>query len=269
MNHLYPKRFQASLAAEHLTRRAPIARTRRKAMSVVWRHSRDDPKSWLGIDGWEYDTFFEPLPSAAIENLMTGVHALMREADLPSHPFFSLAESSKALLELWVSQELVMTNAFSQLVLLAAARTRNVHARAVLTEVASGEHVLAKDGTAFDSHPWLLERLRASLSIPKNSVTPLLPVVEFIERLESSLSDPMAALAYIGIGNEMMIVPEYRAIKRCFRTVAPSSDYNPFPESQYGSGRRSCSLVHFASSQVHRRGKRTRSEISYLGQGGH
>ena len=32
----------------------------------------------------------------------------------------------------------------------------------------------------------------------------------------------------IGIGNEMMIVPEYRAIKRCFRTVAPSSDYNPF-----------------------------------------
>jgi len=187
--------------------------------------------TWLELDRWEYSELFDPMPAVDYTSLMSDVRHLARSANLPSHPFFKLAAREMSALELWVTQELVMTNSFSQLVLYAAAQTCNVHARAILTEIAKGEHELVDDGGAFESHPWLLERLRESLSIERGSVRPLAPVLAFIGRLAAHVSDPLGAIAFIGIGNELIIVPEYREIERCFRAQAKDSEYQPFLEA--------------------------------------
>ena len=100
----------------------------------------DGAPPWLGLDNWNYSAFFDRIPKRSAERLTGELDFLVAEACLDQHPFFGAAERSLDVLSLWVSQELVMTNAFSQLVLSAASRIQNVHTRAVLAEIAYGEH---------------------------------------------------------------------------------------------------------------------------------
>ena len=183
---------------------------------------------WLALRGWQYTEFFDPIDRSELHPVVKDIEAEVLNARLDEHDFFELAAQSKAALYVWVSQELVMTNAFSQLVLRAASQIPNVHARAILTEVAFGEHGRARGGVAKVAHPWLLERLRNSVALPRAQVAPAAPTLRFIHRLASSLNDPLTATAFIGVGNERLIDPEYRAIENCFETLFPGADFGPF-----------------------------------------
>lgn len=184
--------------------------------------------AWLGLSTWQYDSFFDPIPNSAGTDLTSELEQLVEDARLDQHEFFAMARRSKNALTLWVSQELVMTNTFSQLVLAAAAQIRNVHARAVLAEIAYGEHGRSRQGIAKRAHPWLLERMRASIDLSRSEVQPRQPTIDFIARLASRIDDPLQAIAFIGIGNERLIGPEYAAIRTCFQSQYPDADFEPF-----------------------------------------
>jgi hypothetical protein len=110
-----------------------------------------------------------------------------------------------------------------------AAQIPNVHARAVLTEVAYGEHGRSRGGLALKSHPWLLDQLRSSLGIDRADVRPVAATLGFIERLAVHVAaDPLTAVAFVGVGNERLIVPEYTAIERCFEHLVSEADFAPF-----------------------------------------
>src|SRR5688500_7363452 len=83
-------------------------------------------RGWLGLDDWTYDDFFDrPRAGSAgfsFDAVVNEVDEAVASRTLDTHRFFDLAAASADALLLWVSQELVMTNAFSQLVLLAASR---------------------------------------------------------------------------------------------------------------------------------------------------
>ena len=78
------------------------------------------------------------------------------------------------------------------------------------------------------SHPWLLHQLRESIQLSTNDVYPMTATIGFIDRLAGSLEDPLAAIAYLGVGNERLIVPEYQAIERCFGIRYPTANFAPF-----------------------------------------
>lgn len=187
--------------------------------------SSDD---WLHLGQWKYRQFFERLPDVPENPVVREIEEYIDERRLDEHPFFQLAIDSKAVLALWASQELVMTNAFSQIVLRAASLIPNVHARAVLAEIAFGEHGAARRGFAKHAHPQLLDQLRASINLDPMAIKPAIPTRDFISRLVSHLANPLSALAYIGVGNERLIIPEYSAIKKCFAQQWPECNYEPF-----------------------------------------
>ena len=209
---------------------------------------------WLGLEGWDYSSFFDPVTDLALNRTIQDVEAAVEGARLDQHPFFAAAAESRAALDLWVSQELVMTNAFSQIVLAAASHIQNVHARSIMTEIAYGEHGRAKAGFAKGAHPWLLERLRASVELPREGVRPLGPTLGFISRLTASLSDDLTAVAYIGVGNERLIDPEYTAIERCFRKLVPNGDFAPFLHANLNEDIRHSQLCYELASILIRTG---------------
>lgn len=201
-------------------------------MASIMGSSQGATPEWIGLADWDYATFFDPATAKlSCAPINDEVERYVEEAQLEKHPFFDRAISNRSTLALWVSQELVMTNAFSQLVLGAAATCRNVHARAVLTEIAWGEHGRMRDLVAKHAHPWLLEQLRESVHLPRDVVCPLGPTIAFIERLSAHIGDALEAVAFIGVGNERLIVPEYTAVERCFEALWPDSDFKPFLEA--------------------------------------
>jgi hypothetical protein len=182
----------------------------------------------LRLSDWRYEDWFLPAPEAGLHPVVSDVESYVESRHLDSHPFFELARHSEPALRLWVCQELVMTNAFSQIVLFAASALVNVHLRAALTEVGFGEHGTVRGGVAKRAHPWLLNQLRESMGIPMSDVIPAPATVAFIERLALAATEPLSAVAAIGVGNERLIIPEYTAIKHCFESCVPHVNYRPF-----------------------------------------
>jgi hypothetical protein len=182
----------------------------------------------LGLQSWAHSEFFLPTEISEIHPVVEKIEQYIASAALDQHPFFAEAKVNTNALLLWASQEIVMTNAFSQIVLFAASRVRNVHVRAVLAEVAYGEHGRCKHGLAAKSHPWLLEQLRTSVELSWEKVTPHPATISFIGRLCEFLENPLSSIAGIGVGNERLIEPEYKAIKHCFAAKFPGANFAPF-----------------------------------------
>lgn len=182
----------------------------------------------IDLNGWTYDDHFASPGEGELHPVVDRVEDYIVRRDLGSHPFFARARASKAALEVWVSQELVMTNAFSQIVLAAASRIGNVHLRASLTEVAWGEHGRFRKGGAYKSHPWLLHRLRQSVRLVPSRVRPIQATRVLIDDLQRAIDVPIRAAAAIGVGNERLIVPEYTAIRECFEVMWPDAEFVPF-----------------------------------------
>ncbi len=182
----------------------------------------------LSLDNWVYERWFMPPSSVEMHPVVMEIEEAISNSGLEQHPFFDRAIASPAALRLWATQELVMTNAFSQIVLMATASVVNVHLRTMIGQVAFGEHGGAKGGIARRAHPWLLEQLRDSMGIPTNEVRPAPATIKLIDRLASATTDPLTAVAWIGVGNERLIIPEYTAVKRCFEACMPNVKYKKF-----------------------------------------
>lgn len=182
----------------------------------------------LSLTSWQYTRFFLP-SDVQMHSVVEEIEAYIERRDLASHEFFIVAGRDRRALELWLSQELVMTNAFSQIVLSAASLEQNVHVRAILVEVAAGEHGHVTKGLAKRAHPWLLHKLGESVGLTMDAISPMSPTISLIRRLdEKSRESTLAALAWIGVGNERLILPEYKAVKSCFSQIWSDADYEPF-----------------------------------------
>jgi hypothetical protein len=172
--------------------------------------------------------YFDPIPSNLDGSFIEFAEKLERDARVEDHPFFSAAKRSRQLLVLWAGQEAIVTNPFSQILFRVIGSIRNVHVRSLLLPVVGGEHSAVRKGIAEKSHPWLIWRLCVSLGLSEQEITPTKAVVEFIHALEATEENPMRALGALGVGNEQMLLAEYRAVEACFDMACPDADYRDF-----------------------------------------
>jgi len=183
----------------------------------------------VDLNNWSYTKHFLPPAFSGLHPVIEDVEQYIEATNLSSHEFFAIAANSELALKMWLSQELVMTNAFSQVVLAAASRVPNVHVRAVLAEVAYGEHGHVREGLARRAHPWLLHRLADSVNLDPTAVVPYDCTAALISQLAASVEEgTLVAVAWIGVGNERLIIPEYSAIEKCFAAVMAKATYEPF-----------------------------------------
>src|SRR5690349_3176645 len=124
------------------------------------------------IDGgtFDYSAHFS-VPAPFEPTVLERVEAYVVARRLEDHPYFHYALERPEALSVWLSQELVMTNVFSQIVLFAASRVENVHVRAALCAVASGEHGSLRNGKARRAHPALLDQLRSAVGLSEGDIT--------------------------------------------------------------------------------------------------
>jgi hypothetical protein len=172
--------------------------------------------------------YFAPLGEDADRSFIAKSERIERDARIEAHPFFIYAAENRQALAVWASQEAIVTNPFSQVLFRVIGNIKNVHVRSLLLPVVHGEHSVVRKGTAEHSHPWLIWRLCTSLGLTGGDFTPTRAVEEFIGVLERSAEHPMRALGVLGIGNERMLLSEYRAIEACFDLMYPEADYRDF-----------------------------------------
>jgi Iron-containing redox enzyme len=179
-------------------------------------------------ESWNYSECFAVPPSMEWPREIRDAAAVQRRAKIFKHSFFDVARQSREAIRIWAAQEAVVTGTFSQLLMVAASQLKNVHQRALLLEVAVGEHGENTQEGARQSHPWLLHLLCESLDLTPTEVVPLEPTVKFLQVLADSTADPLRALGAFGVGNELMLIPEYTAVKTCFEQCYPEAAYREF-----------------------------------------
>jgi hypothetical protein len=178
---------------------------------------------------WHYEEWFAPAPSAESHAALEFADKLVADCHIERHPFFQHAARSRQALRIWVAQELVVTGPFSQLLLALAAKIPNVHIRAMVVEVAYGEHGRPDDCIAPGSHPWLLDRLQRSINTHQNELRPLSETEGFLDQLRDICAvSPLAAIGALGIGSERLLIPEYTAVKMAFEACWPDCEYEAF-----------------------------------------
>ncbi len=180
------------------------------------------------IDYFQAREYFCPINIPEIPLLILEAEKLDQILMIPKHPFFSAAKINPKALEFWVTQEAVVTNPFSQILFKVIARIDNVHIRSTLMPVVVGEHSIVRQGVATGSHPWLIWKLCNSIGLDYEDIVPSNAVKNFLETLESTIDNPMKALGALGIGNERILILEYRAIEECFDNLFPDADYKGF-----------------------------------------
>lgn len=178
---------------------------------------------------WKYDPFFEPVRGDRHHPAIEAAEKYVVDKKLEEHEFFEYGKTSLNALKIWVTQELIVTGPFSQLIFKVCANIKNVHVRGMLAEVAAGEHgPLNAERVATSSHPWLLHKLREHLEIPTRDVRPLDETVEFLKILEQACDDPLRGIGALGVGNERLLIPEYTAVRQTFFACIPDFKMDAF-----------------------------------------
>lgn len=179
---------------------------------------------------WDHgESFNPPIPCERRHEGIERAIEYVALSGIGAGEFFSIAARSRLALKLWVSQEIITTGPFSQLVLKTASRIRNVHVRAMVTQVVYGEHHRVRAGVASASHPWLLDMLRRSVYISPSEIRALPETSRFLNELaEQCAGSTIRAVGALGVGNELLLLPEYSAIRRAFESAWPECDYAPF-----------------------------------------
>ncbi len=178
---------------------------------------------------WQYDEWFAPAPSTGSHPVLALADELVACCQIEKHPFFEHAAQSRQALRVWVAQELAVTGPFSQLLLTLAAEIRNVHIRAMIVEVAYGEHGTPGVSIASAAHPWLLDKLRGSMNLPPQELAILPETRLFLARLREICDiSPLAAIGALGIGSEKLLIPEYTAARMAFEASWPECEYQTF-----------------------------------------
>lgn len=148
---------------------------------------------------------------------------------IEEHEFFALATGRRDMLQLWVSQELFVTNPFSELLLGLARRVANVHLRSLVVLVATGEHSSVRHGVATRSHPWLLWQLALKMGLAPEEAVELRGTAWFRETLRDHCSrSDVAAVGALGVGNEALLVPEYGRMLTVFESTWPEVNASHF-----------------------------------------
>lgn len=200
------------------------------------------------------DIYFQPIVHRPIASFVTEAESIERQARIEDHPFFQYAKSRPPVLVLWASQEAVVTNPFSQILFRVLSEIPNVHVRSLLMPVVYGEHSPVRDGIAGKSHPWLIWNLCKSIGISSTSIKVTEAVADFIKALERTEVDPMRALGALGVGNEQMLLSEYRAIETCFDSAFPTADYKDFLQANIGEDEAHTRLIAEAATALARLG---------------
>jgi hypothetical protein len=178
---------------------------------------------------WQHDEWFSPAQSAVSHPVLALAEDLVSSCRIEQHAFFKHAAESRQALRIWVAQELVITGPFSQLLLSLASKIRNVHIRAMIVEVAYGEHGVPGTSIATGAHPWLLDKLRVSMNIATRELKVLPETHLFLTQLQEICElSSLAAVGALGVGNEKLLIPEYTAAKTAFDKSWPDCAYSNF-----------------------------------------
>jgi hypothetical protein len=207
----------------------------------------------LSAEGWTFADYFEPPDFSTHSELDPTIQAAksyLESVGIDRHPFFRNVVGNRQALELWATQESVITNHFSQTLFAVMAMIKNVHLRSVLLPVVAGEHSAIKGGRAFGSHPHLLAKLVIGMGVARDTIYPLAPTIRFGEALTSSLRSLPRALGCLGIGNEAMLIPEYTAVEKLFSTLYPRELYRPFLLANIEEDRTHSALIETAAVSI-------------------
>jgi Iron-containing redox enzyme len=189
----------------------------------------DPSASSLRQHQWYYDEWFKVPRTTPVHEVIVEAGKFVDDSRIEEHPYFTFVSSSKDALRVWVSQELVVTNPFSQLLLRFGASIRNVHIRTMVMDVAHGEHGRIRNGVAKLAHPWLLHQLGCSVGLDPDEVGPLPETRTFLARIEEACAkSDLSAAGALGMGSEKLLVPEYGAIKKAFEAAWPDCEFSTF-----------------------------------------
>lgn len=176
---------------------------------------------------WLVDVHRSPRIFASPEFIATAKN-FVRDSRIEDHAFFSLARASRSAAQLWAEQELIVSSAFSQALASWLALIDNVHLRALAMPVLAGEHGELVGDVASRAHPTLALLLCRSLGSELGNVRPLEATLTFVREMETASKDVMFGAGFFGIGNELMLLPEYREMLSVFELVAPESSFRSF-----------------------------------------
>jgi Iron-containing redox enzyme len=198
--------------------------------------------------------YFQPIIHRPVAPFALEAEAIERNARIEDHPFFQYAKTRPEVLVLWTSQEAIVTNPFSQILFRVMAEIPNVHVRSLLMPVVYGEHSPLRVGIANNSHPWLIWNLCKSIGLSEDKIKVTKAVANFIHALKLTETEPMRALGALGVGNEQMLIAEYKAIEACFDSALPSADYRNFLQANIGEDEAHTRLIAEAATALEQLG---------------
>ena len=183
----------------------------------------------ISLDGWRFDEYFAEMrvPSKTPDFILQA-RGMVRSCGIENHVFFDFCKENKGALIEWTKQECIITNHFSLSLFSLLGLIRNVHLRSMLIPVLAGEHSPLKDGIAYGSHPNLLARLIDDLGIDTDSLNAENFTVEFVDLLFSENYPICYRFGVLGVGNEALLVPEYKAVSLAFDHHYPRGVHRPF-----------------------------------------
>jgi hypothetical protein len=181
------------------------------------------------LSNWKYEPYFEHVQCDSVHPAIHAAEQYVVNKHLERHEFFEYGKTSPKALKMWVTQELIVTGPFSQLIFRVCADIRNVHVRGMLSAVAAGEHgPINSEGIAESAHPWLLHKLREHLQIPCEAVKPFDETLTFLRILEEACESPLRGIGALGVGNERLLIPEYTAVRQTFFACIPDFKMDDF-----------------------------------------
>jgi hypothetical protein len=199
---------------------------------------------------WKFAESFAPLRQARNNEAITKASSYLADAQIKEHRFFQFAATHRSAMLLWTSQEVVTSNAFSQVLFALYATLKNVNLRSFLLPVVVGEHSKLKDGIAFNSHPYLLSKLCIDIGLEPEKIKPLDCTRAFIQALAQACTNNLYGLGLIGIGNEKMLIEEYSAVEVAFSTHFPAHIYKPFLRANIEEDSQHSALIEQAAAAL-------------------
>lgn len=195
---------------------------------MIKEHERTEPSrgvadllSSMAAPGWRFDPeLFVGAPQGLnIRADIGDAEKLCEAAKIDHHRFFELCRSNDRALEEWCAQELITSSMFSQALAAWLSTIPNCHVRAVVSDVYVGEHHRV-DGTGFAemAHPNLAFEMCTALGVDTGKIKPLEPTLKFLRRMYAASEQTMYGCGFFAIGNELMLIDEYRGIIGALRT---------------------------------------------------
>lgn len=199
---------------------------------------------------WNYDDWFRVPRTTSLHPVIAEAKSMADAKKISAHPFMERAAQIQEPLVYWTRQELVVTGPFSLFLFKICSQLKNVHIRALMSEIAHGEHGSVSNGIAHRSHPWLLHKLAESMEIDVKKNIPEDETLDYLATLEEESNYLLRGLGALGIGSEYLLLEEYSAIRRAFEVQHPGSEYEDFLNSNIVEDRWHSSLIEVIASEL-------------------